>query len=636
MRLKMVLEMGLAAGLLATGSVLTGGHLVFQDGQPYPGNPARVGELSYQVTALPVVANGEVLIALASDPVEEIDPAAPIVWAYDGNSFSRFTAFSDREEFYYEITSLGADEEGNVAASISGSIIYSVLEYWDGTTTTTYVADQTLFPGTNTVMDNIRIGDVRGGKVAFFAGADGFNNEQGLFIADEAGLTTLVKSGDLLPGMEAPLQSFAFQSFAISLNADGSQAAFAGSLRQEGGDVGALYLWDGSDYTLIMEQGQTVAEGTVGFISPRISYVGDAVMFSFSAGNSSYLVSYENGAYEVLLKTGDVLEGIGELGFFTVQAGYDDGVLINHLVGSRWQVIRVDAEGSAFLFYESEEGSLGNIFHAHSGGFVDGNLVFQGADWSDGLIRRVIATGYEGPGGNAANLFPFSDGTAYEGGFRFVNWMGWLYEEFYPFVYHYHLGWLYVVPGSNEGNLWFYEFGGLEWGWTANFFYPAFWHANSDTIYSYVADSLNPRLFTAQGSSVQLTETDVIGGGGEVDVGSLDGKTIVLADSIGTHTAILSGWNGSDGFTSGVVVFNHQGNSLPMEVTVASFLNGRLLIDALVTEPTSSFLGSRAIFSLELDSLTSGNYTLSFSVVTGVITIVEDGSDIPGTYTVTD
>jgi hypothetical protein len=606
-------------------------HLVFEDGDPYPGNPGNSGELSFDPTALPVISGDRILFA-----VGEVDesgfggPAAPVLYAYDGTTFSRFSVFSDQNLFNYQITSLGADSEGNVAAAISNSTLISKLEYWDGSTVTDIVADQTLFPGTNRVMNEMRIGSVRNGRVGFFAGADGLNNEQGLLVADGTSLTTVFVTGDQLPGMTAPLSSIRFQNFGISMSPDGSRIAFMAAFREEGVDRDSLYLWEDGSYTLLARRNEMKDGGTINQIHSGIEIVGDAVLYSYTLNGEVRIVKYEDGVETVLLKSGDTVEGFGELGAMAPNFQFDGGIAA-WAADTGWAsyaLLSVDASGTVQVLATAAQ----SFSLSKHGGIANGKAVFQ----VNASERFLGTNAFPGAGGKAADLYPFSSGVDFGGGLRWSDWFGYLYDADFPFVYHFNFGWIYAPPGVNKGNFWFYDFGGLEWAWTNYLNWGEFYHAASGKSYQYVEGSANPREFIDLATQATVTTQEIINGSsGPLDVTSLEGKTIALVDGIGSHTATLSAWDGTL-FTGGTVTFDYRGTELTLLISSGVYTEGTgvLWIQAANVDPFSAYAGSQANFFLDLQSLSSGDYTLTFSVLQGFTTVVEDGQDLPGTYTV--
>lgn len=625
----------LAALILAPCVVTTAQHLVYATNDPYPLNPARTGDLTFEPTAVAVWARGSVIFAAGGEPSDPIDPQTHRFIAYDGRNFSRFEAFSDAEDVWRQAHSLAADEEGNVAAVVGNSTVYSVLEYWDGTATRTLVANQTPFPGAaaNRVLAAMRIGDVRAGKVAFFAGANNLNNEQGLFIADGTSITPVVRTGDTLPGMTAPFENFRFQSFSASFNEDASKLAFFAAVRENGVELGRIYQYENGACTPVVDSQTTLPEGPMTYLSTAVAMVGDAVLFTFGTAAGSFLAKHRNGSITILAKTGDPGPAGTPLDFFSASAQYNDGLLLSAWVGNSYQLYAADAAGNLTLGYAGPDSAFGNFFLAKQGAYVGGRLVLTANDWNDSQRRLVYTTAFDGPGGKAADLYPFSEGTVFAGGFRYVPWLGWIYDAAYPFVYHFNYGWIHVPPGSTAHSLWYYDFGGLGWGWTARGVFPSLWHAASGIIYTYQEGSTGPRTFVDGTSGATVTEQQIAAGSvGPVDLPGLVGQTITLGDGVGQHTLTLTHWNGSL-FDTGTLQFRHQGS--PIEFTVASGVytetTGILWIQAVAANPLGVFAGSQVNFYLDLKDAARG-YQLSYILFNNFINPVAQGQNLPGTY----
>ena len=68
---------------------------------------------------------------------------------------------------------------------------------------------------------------------------------------------------------------------------------------------------------------------------------------------------------------------------------------------------------------------------------------------------------------------------------RFLQSLGWMYINEYPWVYGLDFGWRYVIEAGiawNSNSWWFYEpeFG---WFWTTRDMYPSIYHADNGWVY---------------------------------------------------------------------------------------------------------------------------------------------------------
>lgn len=80
-------------------------------------------------------------------------------------------------------------------------------------------------------------------------------------------------------------------------------------------------------------------------------------------------------------------------------------------------------------------------------------------------------------------------------GLHFGEWLGYIWAEPFPFVYHFQHGWLYcVLPGGGEG-FWAYSFADSDWWWTSATYYPFIYSVGSANWLYYVKDTGNPRIF---------------------------------------------------------------------------------------------------------------------------------------------
>ena len=119
------------------------------------------------------------------------------------------------------------------------------------------------------------------------------------------------------------------------------------------------------------------------------------------------------------------------------------------------------------LFSLDENGTL---YFQNEGSFGtkrDFTINLRASDNAGAYIDQVFTIKYEETAGDAAVLL--TDGVEVRGGWKRAGWFGYFYGEFYPWVHHENLGWVYIE--QNYDNTWLYR-EGLGWGWTNHEFFP--------------------------------------------------------------------------------------------------------------------------------------------------------------------
>ena len=119
------------------------------------------------------------------------------------------------------------------------------------------------------------------------------------------------------------------------------------------------------------------------------------------------------------------------------------------------------------LFSLDENGTLYFINEDSFGTKRDFTIILRASDNSGAYIDQVFTIKYEETAGDAAVLL--TDGVEIQGGWKRAGWFGYFYGEFYPWVHHENLGWVYIE--QNYDNTWLYR-DGLGWGWTNHEFFP--------------------------------------------------------------------------------------------------------------------------------------------------------------------
>jgi hypothetical protein len=79
------------------------------------------------------------------------------------------------------------------------------------------------------------------------------------------------------------------------------------------------------------------------------------------------------------------------------------------------------------------------------------------------LLRTYLATG--------ESLVLLSDGVEVVPGWKKAGWFGFFFADFYPWVYHQGLGWIFVMENGQKG-AWFHR-ENLGWIWTSSDVFPA-------------------------------------------------------------------------------------------------------------------------------------------------------------------
>ena len=181
----------------------------------------------------------------------------------------------------------------------------------------------------------------------------------------------------------------------------------------------------------------------------------------------SFTVSLENVNYAPEeISINDELHIIGgepethQLGPFTVidkdESDEHNFQLVNGAETNDNHLFSLDENGT---LYFQNEGSFGTK--------RDFTINLRASDNAGAYIDQVFTIKYEETAGDAAVLL--TDGVEVRGGWKRAGWFGYFYGEFYPWVHHENLGWVYIE--QNYDNTWLYR-EGLGWGWTNHEFFP--------------------------------------------------------------------------------------------------------------------------------------------------------------------
>ena len=90
------------------------------------------------------------------------------------------------------------------------------------------------------------------------------------------------------------------------------------------------------------------------------------------------------------------------------------------------------------------------------------NIRVRATDQAGEFIEKSFAIQYEHKGGDSVVML--ADGKDLGSGWKRAGWFGQYFGDFFPWVHHENLGWLFVEQ-KGEGNVWFYR-EGLGWTWT--------------------------------------------------------------------------------------------------------------------------------------------------------------------------
>lgn len=78
-------------------------------------------------------------------------------------------------------------------------------------------------------------------------------------------------------------------------------------------------------------------------------------------------------------------------------------------------------------------------------------------------------------------------------GWKFSDWLGYVFDSLFPWTWHGEHGWLYCV-GNTPDDIWLYTLD-MGWLWTSNIVYPGLFRLSDKTWIFYVKGTANPRWF---------------------------------------------------------------------------------------------------------------------------------------------
>ncbi len=91
-------------------------------------------------------------------------------------------------------------------------------------------------------------------------------------------------------------------------------------------------------------------------------------------------------------------------------------------------------------------------------------------------------------------LVAFPDLVALEGGLWRSSWYGDVFIDAYPWVWHLHHSWQYIMATAGDG-MWVYDLGVGQWLWTSSTIMPFFFEAGREVWLFYFPNSTQPRYF---------------------------------------------------------------------------------------------------------------------------------------------
>jgi len=106
---------------------------------------------------------------------------------------------------------------------------------------------------------------------------------------------------------------------------------------------------------------------------------------------------------------------------------------------------------------------------------VNGSVAFGGSDISVPVVS------------------PWSTAVNVGGGWKWLGWFGYFYDDGGDWIYHQQHGWMYTASTSSS-SLWFWT-SDLGWIWTSSTMHPYFYRSSTGIWLWYQVDSDNPRWF---------------------------------------------------------------------------------------------------------------------------------------------
>ena len=112
------------------------------------------------------------------------------------------------------------------------------------------------------------------------------------------------------------------------------------------------------------------------------------------------------------------------------------------------------------------------------------------------LSNSCVATLFDGD-----NPYDAGDGN------KSLEWYGWYYDIAYPWVYHYNMGWVYLI-GEDTTSFWMYH-PDRDWLWTHKGLFPYMFSAEEGDYLFYAMGSINPNWFFHNSVNRWLTNSEV-------------------------------------------------------------------------------------------------------------------------------
>ena len=90
------------------------------------------------------------------------------------------------------------------------------------------------------------------------------------------------------------------------------------------------------------------------------------------------------------------------------------------------------------------------------------NIRLRATDSNGSFTEETFAITFEQEEGDSVVML--SEGVEIVGGWKRAGWFGYYFGNFYPWVHHENLGWIFIEQRDASG-VWFYR-EGLGWSWT--------------------------------------------------------------------------------------------------------------------------------------------------------------------------
>ena len=105
----------------------------------------------------------------------------------------------------------------------------------------------------------------------------------------------------------------------------------------------------------------------------------------------------------------------------------------------------------------------------------------------------------------SVNPNPFADDPDVGGGWRQTEWLGYVNDTFFPWVYHTRHGWFFVVPENESGNIFLHDLASATWWFTTEKVFPNVYDFTRNGWIYYIEGTSNPREFVDLGNGKFFT-----------------------------------------------------------------------------------------------------------------------------------